>query len=278
MKFEFFNCDDFSELLKGYLTTQPQRGRGLVKQLAEELGVTSSHVSQFLSGNKNPNYDQVFRIGKYLKWIKLEVEFAQTLAEIQRSQYHEAKKELVEKKISLRMQAKKLSSRVDEARSLSMTEQAIFYSSWIYSALRLSCSLGRGKSFHDLCSAFPEYSHEMEDIIQFLLETNLILLQEGRFVLGSQKTFVDRKSFFFKNHHQNWRFKSIQQAQIAEQQDILFSAPFTVSQKGYEHLQSKFRQTIQEVSTDIYNFGDPEILACFNLDFFMLPVHKNKKT
>lgn len=77
----------------------------------------------------------------------MELEYFSLLVQKERAGSHELREHLVRRLAQLKTEASKLSKRISHDRSLTDQERAIFYSSWIYSAVHLFTSL-REKGRH----------------------------------------------------------------------------------------------------------------------------------
>jgi len=270
MEFYFFDHSQTSALLTSFIRLQPRRGRGLVKELALELGVASPQVSQFLSAQKIPTVDQAFRIAKFFHWTEIERDYFITLVESERAQYHEAKSYFSKKLQRLREDSLHLKTSVTEVNELEDVIKARFYSSWIYSAIRLFCSIGEGRRYEEILATFPESAAEIDAILEFLIENHLIKKVGIHYYMGLQKTFVAKGSPYLRSHHTNWRLRAIESCNFISDDELIFTSPMSISKKGFERFRKELQAFIKTLYADLPQLGDAEELVCLNIDFFKI--------
>ena len=278
IKFDIFSYMSANKLLRIFIKTQPQKGRGLIKNIADHLDISSPQVSQFLSGIKIITVDQAYQIGRYFSWSELEMEYWLTLVEYERASHHEAKKYFHKKLEKIRLESLKVAKVVSLTTEISDEDKATFYSSWIYSALRLYCSIGQGKDIHELHQAFPEIEPaELNEILNFLIHCHLLKKEGLHFELGMQRTFVPKNSPFLKQHLCNWRIKAIERASFITDEEIMFSAPMSISEAGFKKVRRELQDWVKNISENLVSYGDAERVACLNLDLFKISHDRIKK-
>lgn len=277
INFDIFAHSDTSKLLRAFIASQPQKGRGLVKQIAEHLGVASPQVSQFLSGIKTITMDQAYLIGKYFSWSELEMEYWLTLVDWERASHHDVKRHFKKKLLSIKKESLKVSKVVSATTELSDVDKGQFYSSWIYSGIRLYCSLGRGKRIEEIHQAFPEYhANELNEIVEFLLQRQLIIKTGLVYELGMQRTFVPKGSPFLRQHQTNWRIRAVERSSFITDDELMFTAPLSISEAGFKKVRRELQDWIKHISENLISYGDAEQVACLNIDFFRVDMDRTK--
>lgn len=68
-------------------------------------------------------------------------------------------------------------------------------------------------------------------------------------------------------HHTNWRLKSIEKTEKEEKDELIFTAPLTVSQKDFKKIKNILLNSIEKVSEIIVKTS-PEKVTCLNIDLF----------
>jgi len=270
MYFETKNC---SELIRTSLFLLKQaRGkmRGQVRELAEFLDLSSPHVSQFLSGVKCPNSDQIFLFSKFFSWTEIETEYAMTLMEYERAANHKTKSYFQKKLEKIRQQSKQLKSIVPNHQELSDADKSEFYSSWIYSGIRLYCSIGDGKTFEEICHAFHLTPEALLTVLEFLLKLSLLEKVGITYRMGTQVTYVAKGSPFLKNHHFNWRSYAVEKSRSISDDELMFTAPLSISKHAFKKYRQEIQALIKKFSTELPDSGDAEIVACLNIDFIQI--------
>lgn len=270
MHFSFFEQIKSYQLLLGFIKNQPKKGRGLVKDLACYLSLASPQVSQFISGKKIPTLDQAVCISKFFHWNELETEFFVLLVELDRSSHHLAKEHLKKKIAKIKKASLKLTNMVANTQELTENEKSKFYSSWIFSAVRLFCSIGNGKTFYEIQNSFPETKDSLENILEFLEQAKLIKKNGTRFEMGVPKTFLAKGSPYLRSHHTNWRIRAIEKSNFISDDELIYSSPMSISKIGFKKVRLQLQELIKNINKELVEHGDAEEIVCFNLDFFKI--------
>jgi uncharacterized protein (TIGR02147 family) len=264
---EIFNSSDYRKIVKNWIEKRPSKGRGENLKMSQFLSIPASVFSQTLAGSRDLSPDHAFRLADYMGLLPLEKEYFITLVQIEKAAHHEYKKFLKTKLAQLKDQSTNLSKRVSHEKSLSPEDQQEFYSSWIYSGIRLRCSIGKGASQDDILNDFKISKNELTKILDFLLRTGLVIQEKSLYKMGPQRTFVGRESPMVTRHHLNWRIKSLEKAPRLSESELMFTGPLTCSDADYELIREKLANVIKEIS-EIVKDSPAEKLAYFGVDFF----------
>jgi uncharacterized protein (TIGR02147 family) len=276
--FSVFLHQEAAGLLRSYIMTLPQKGRGMVKAISEHLHIASPQVSQFLSGVKTITVDQAYQLGVFFSWSELEMEYWLCLVEMERANHHESKKYFRKKLERIQKSSLQISNAVGPATELSDQDKGQFYGSWIYSALRMFCSIGEGKSIQEIYEAFPEFDTvELAQVIEFLMQRRLLKKMGSRYEMGEQRTFVAKGSSFLKQHTTNWRLRAIDRVQFITDDELLFTAPLSISEAGFKKVRRELQAYIKNLSENLSSYGDAEKVVCLNIDFFVAAGERKKK-
>jgi len=262
-----FDYKTDTSYLKAYLKSQPKEGYGLLKKWAEELGIHTTLMSQIMSETRTFTEEQALELVTLLALPKLESEFFLTLVKHKRSSTIKLKSYYQEKLTALKKQSEKISERVQTDRSLSEEEKAIFYSSWMFSAVRIACSLNEGQTVEQLHKKLDIPLDEITKIVDFLRETQMIVAKGQQFEVGSRFTHLAKGSIYLPRHHTNWRLQAVERAPLLTDTELMYTAPFSISKKHFAAFREKCLLHIQDFQS-IARDSTPDEMACFNMDLF----------
>ena len=268
-----FDFDDYKKALNSLLDERRKIQKGVSSKIAEHLGVNPSMVSQVLSGAKDFTEEQMLSICAYLGISKLETKYLLVLLQCERAGSKLLKDHFLEMKMQLRDQSLKLSKRISEHRVLSETEKAIFYSSWTYSAIHIMSSLHAEIRFDDICKRLDLPTSVARNALDFLVDIKMINENNGVFTVGTTSTHLEKNSPFLVRHHTNWRLKAIQSAEGLSDEELMYSACFSISNQDFKLLREEMVSLIKKFLTVVPD-SPAEDIAQFSLDFFW--VCKNK--
>jgi uncharacterized protein (TIGR02147 family) len=265
-----YNFTDTKTFLKHYISELPRKGRGEGTRIARRLGVSTTLVSQVLAGEKSFTPEQTRSLTEHLGLTGLDADYLMFLVQQDRAGSVELKKYWKAKLAELRDRALKLSTRVRPQRVLNDQECATFYSTPLFSAIRLFTSVGNnGKSVAEICERFEVPRSKAVEMLKFLVETGLCLEKKDRFFLGAQSTHLEHGSHNLLRHHSNWRVRAIRQSEDLTDQELMYTAPVSLSKSDFESLREEMVGFIKKFLTKVHA-SPAEDIACFNLDFFWI--------
>jgi uncharacterized protein (TIGR02147 family) len=265
----FFELSDYKKILKNFLKKRPGGGRGEYAKIARHLKVHSSLVSQVLAGEKNFSPEQLQQVTAYLGMNELESEFSLFLLERERAGTKQYKDYWQKKIEETRKRSLNLSERVAKDVVLTDAQRAVFYSSWIYSAVRIFTSLGNGATTEQICDHLALPRKTALEVLAFLVEARLVIQEGGLYKTGPQRTHLEFGSPFLVRHHTNWRLRSIAQADFLSREELMFTGPLTISRADFAHIREELTHMIQSVSERVKHTS-PEDIACLNIDWIWL--------
>ncbi len=268
MKKTIFNFDNYRDFLRNYVKELP-KSRGALKAWARHLEVHTTLVSQVMVGKRDFTEEQALELCDFLGLSALEKDYFLELLRLERAGTSKLKKYHQEKIKEFSVKALKLADRIDTERLLTDQESATFYSSWMYSAIRLFCSIGEGQTIDDISEKLQLPRSQVLAVVEFLRDTGFIKQNGARFEIGSRYTHLGKGSPYLNRHHSNWRVKALQKMDSVSDQELMYTAPFSISEKDFGLLREQMVGVIQEFLKTVKT-SEGEVVACFNLDLFKL--------
>lgn len=265
-----WNFDNYRAFLENYLKELP-KSHGVLKAWAEHLKVHSTLVSQVMMGKRDFTEEQALELTDFIGVGSLEKDYFLELLRIERAGTSKLKKYHQAKVKELSAKALKLSERIDAQRKLTEQESSIFYSSWIYTAIRLSCSIGEGLTIDEIAQKLQIPRAQVVSAIEFLRDTGFVNQNGAKFEIGTQYTHLGKESPFLSRHHSNWRVKALQKIDHLTDQELMYTAPFSISEKDFAVLREQMVGVIQDFLKTVKS-SEGETVACFNLDLFKVVI------
>lgn len=265
--FDFSNYRDF---LKSYIAKLPRRGHGELSKIAQHLGVHSTLVSLIFSGERELSPEQAFDLAQYLQLTDLETDYFGLLVQASRGGNHRYKAFINKKIEEKKAEALKLSNRFTHDKSLSEEQRSVFYSSWIYSAIRLYTSTDEsGRTIEEIVERFDLARTKVVPILQFLVSAGLVVQEKDRYLMGVQRTFLEQGSPHLLKHHSNWRIKALQRSDQVSEKEMMFTSPISVSREDFDKIRESLANLLKEVSQRVKD-SPAEDIACLNVDLFWI--------
>ncbi|MBY0451754.1 MAG: DUF4423 domain-containing protein [Bdellovibrionaceae bacterium] len=265
-----FNYNSCSLYLKNHIAESPKRGWGLVSQYAEEIGVSSALMSKVVSGDKQLTSEQACLMAKVLNFSELETDYFVYINELERAGNQELKAFWKKKVSDLKNKSLKVSNRIDVDKSLNDEEKSIFYSSYLYAAISLYCSLSKnGKTLEQICERFFLDRQKALDVLTFLIRSGLCTFENDRYKIGTRQTHLAQGSPYLAKHYINWHLRAINKIENLSQGELMFSSPVSISKKDFDKVREQFVVQIKEFLVTVKDSPE-EDLACLNIDWFWI--------
>lgn len=110
---------------------------------------------------------------------------------------------------------------------------------------------------------------QVETSVEFLTECGFLKQNGEQYKIGSQYTHLNKDSIYLSRHLSNWRIKALQHIDHLTAQDLMYSSPFTISEKDFAALREQLLAVIQEFLKTV-KASESETMACFNIDLFKI--------
>jgi len=221
-----------------------------------------------LRGAIHPTLEQANRFCKYLGLTDLETEYFMTSVQRERAGTPDLQEYFDCQLSRIRSHASNLAQRIRSETKLVPEDNALFYSSWQYSAIRLATSIPELASLDKLSERFQLSRERVREILDFLLRTGLCKEgEQGRLAMGPQRTHLSANSPLIQRHHSNWRLKAMERHERISERELAFSCPVSISAQDQIKIREKFMQVIEEFYAGVKASQPEEKLCCFNLDW-----------
>ncbi len=266
---ELFDFRDYRNFLKSWIKLAKQAGKSNVNKLSDVIGVHPTYLSQVMSGVKNLSLEQATTLSSEVGLTELEQEYFFGLIQQDRAGTQPLKKYWDRQIERLRLEHRKLNSRVGEHHELSDTERAIYYSSWLYAAIFVATSIDDGQSLDQISERFEIPREKASEILAFLTRAGICDFKDSLYMMGKNTVYVPNRSPFVVKHHSNWRFKAIQKMDTRDERELFFSSPMSVSSADVPKIREVLAQSVERAQKIVKESGAEE-LVCLNIDFFQI--------
>ncbi len=244
----------------------PNEGRGQVQSLAQHLSVHTTLISHVFSGQKELSLEHSYGLCDYFGLTELEREYFMILVSHARAGTVNLKKFYEKKREELKKQSLTISKRLIERVTLKSEDQALFYSDWYYSATRLLSSVETYQNPTALSEKLKLSIEKINQILDFLLKTGLLIKDSGLYKLGPNRTHIDASSIFAGRHHKNWHLKSMEKFDNLSDDELVYTCPVLIEKKDIPKIKKLILEFLE--STDkVFDASGSEELCCLNIDW-----------
>lgn len=266
MQSNIYEYLDHVEYIKDLIENRPFKGRGERKRLADILNCQMAFITHVLSGEKNFSHEQILKIAHHFNLNESEKDFLLEMLSYNRAGTKELQEFYKKKLLQKRDQHKLLKNRLQETQSLSIQDQAEYYSHWLYGAIHMASTVPSMQTITAIASHFNIQENEVLHIVEFLSSKGLVELENGKVSPGKSHLYVDKDSPLLNQHHSIWRLKALHDLKTNKKDDFHYSLCFSVSEKDWPIL----RETMIEAINDCLKVIRPskeEKLGLICMDF-----------
>ena len=262
-----FDHANYINFLKSYIQSLGKNRRGELKRISEFLGISSTLTSQIIAGDRLLSIDHGIHLAEYLGLTDSQRDYFILLIEFERAGSQKSRSYFKERIKEAQKENSKVENRISYVKKLSEKNRAVFYSSWLYSAIHIFSSLKKGGVTHsEVASTFRIELSKAREIGEFLVETGICTAHKDKLKPGVQSTYLEKTSPHIISHHSNWRVKTIQIADFLTDEDLMVTAPVSISKSDFKKIRKKIVDLISDVSKTVKETDATEI-ACLNIDW-----------
>lgn len=257
-----FEFNDYRDFLREYLSKETT----VRKDLLSATGISSSFLTQVLAETKQLSSDQGYEIALYVGLTERETDYFLLLIELSRAGSHKLQQRIKGKIRQLQSDAMTVAAKVNSTIHLTEEQKAIYYSNWIYSAVRNLIPTASNLSTASIAKHLNVPEVRAESAIQLLLDYGLLAkTEEG---LRSQPGYTHLSSghpLIFR-HHQNWRQRAIQRMDHYNENHLHYTCPMAITKEAAHLLRMQLLESIKNLNQSMS--GDPDVSYCLNIDLF----------
>jgi len=135
--------------------------------------------------------------------------------------------------------------------------------------VHLATTLNKSVDIQEVCKRFSLEPKKAREILNFLIQANLIHEKDGCFKAGTISTHLPSDSPFLNKHHTNWRLKAIQSNESLTEEELMYTATFSIGKNDFAHLRELLMETIKKF-LQVVKESPSEEIAHLNIDCFWL--------
>jgi uncharacterized protein (TIGR02147 family) len=258
---------DFRDYLKARVKAMPRGGRGEFRKLAQAIGIHTTTLSQIIQGSKPISLEHAAGVCEYFGLSSFDTRYFLLLVQYDRAGSEKLRKLLREQLDELKKQSQELARRLPTESQLTFEQNAVFYSNWFYSAIRILSSIEGYQTPEAIAERLKLPRQAVNQALEFLLSTGLCSQEHGRLAPGAKYTHIAANSPLVSRHHGNWRTKAMERHPSLGPQEIAYTAPMSISKKDAQELRKRIVAFIEEFQKT-RAASDPEVAFCLAIDFF----------
>jgi hypothetical protein len=264
---DFFEAENFKDLVNNCVPSLNERG--IFAKIAKYLNVTNVYINQIFKGDKHLSFEQGALVAEFFGFTPLQTQYFMHLLGLEKAGHFKLISYHKNQLSQIRQQSKKIASRVKNSQTMSLENQAIFYSDWRYAAFQIACALPNINSVANLVETFRVSEKEATRILNFLLENGLVISEKDHLRMGLSHSHLDKDSPLISSHHKNWRVFASERSAHIDNDELMYTAPMVISRKLSKEFRASLLQLIQEFVMKTEGCPD-EDLRVLTIDFLRL--------
>lgn len=262
-----FESDDYKSYVRAWIQTQPKNGRGQLLRIAKLLGISSVSVSHIFSGPRHLSPEQAAEVGEFLALAPIEDEYFQLLVAEARAGTPKLREKTRKQREQVRERARQVKSRITLDGQITEAVQALFYSEWYFSAIRMLTAIDGFHSVTAIAERLRLPKPLVRETLEFLTRHGLCVEKNGGYHIGPKKTHLGADSALANRHHANWRLRGLENMQGTGPEEMFYTAPMHLSVAAMRQVRAELVESVAR-AIKIVSAAESEELACLNIDFF----------
>lgn len=269
MNDSIFDYKDYKTYLNETLAKRPGRGRGMRSAMARAVRCQTAYISQVLNGPAHISLEQAESLNRFFGHHPEEAHFFLLLVQIARAGTRELQKYFSEQLRVVLERRLVLKNRLEVKKTLTIEDQAIYYSHWYYAAVHMILTLPEFQTKAAISRYLGLSVAKVGSVLEFLVSVGLARQEGERYEVGSRRMHLAHDSPMISKHHANWRMIAIRSLDNETSEDLHYSSVVTLSNEDVLKLKSILVKTIEQ-SKSLIRDSHEESIHCLSFDFFKL--------
>ena len=243
--------------------------RGQLSRAAEMLKCQPSFLSRVIKSEIHLTPEHAFLLTRFWKMSSIEQAYFQTLVDFERAGESQFRSFLLQKLHELK-EAHESSTKRSQKEDFSDADQrAVYFSTWIFSALHFLTTIPEFQTLKAISSRIGLTESTTLGYLRLLESMKLVRETKRGWEYAGGQFHVPKDSPFVVFHHQNWRTRSVMDAQDFKSDGIHFTSVLTLSKSDLQRLRELVIQFVSEAN-EISRPSEPEESAALLIDLFRI--------
>jgi plasmid maintenance system antidote protein VapI len=262
-----YQFDSYKTYVKGWVAQQPKQGHGEYRRMAMALNISTTMVSQIFNGDKDLSNELACELSEYLLHSDEESDYFLLLVQLNKSGSTKLKARLQRQVRERQERAKKLENRLRNSTQLGEQEKAVYYSNWIYPAIRLLCDLEEINSAEQIADRLAVPKNQIIKALEFLIQHGLVIQKGTRLSMGTRAVYLPPSDTLILKQHWNWRQVGLQRMPFSGDDQFFYSGQFSLSRQVAETIRRRLPDIITQINEEVKP-SKSETIRCLNIDYF----------
>ncbi len=209
------------------------------------------------------------RLALFWNYDENESEYFIQLVHLGRTSFQPLKNKIRARLKELKAARENLAKRFQQNSIQDSEAQALYYSSWIPSALHVMVDIQNLRTLESISKYLGLPTDVVKKQLEALERLGLVKREDGRWHPGGKNIHLPKASPFTAINHKNWRDRAHINAQRPEQDGLHYTAIQTLRLQDFELIKDLLLKFIEQ-QRKIVGPSESEELACFTCDWFRI--------
>lgn len=258
---------DYKVYLLQAIALKPAGGHGFRSQLAIAANCKPAYISRILNQDAHLSLEQGEALNEILEHDSEEAEYFLLMLQHARAGTSKLRARLEKRMQQIKDQRAQLKNRVEKKKFLTVEDQNIYYSSWLFSAVHILLTIPEYSTAKAIMKKFNLSLERVQFFLGKLSDMNLIQLGNSKIQVIETSVYIPAESPLICKHHANWRLKSLENIFPADSKNLHITSVVSLSLEDVEKIREKLLAQFVEIKSIVKDSREEE-LYCLNLDFF----------
>jgi len=265
----FYGFKSYKHLVQAWVESHPKGGRGLYRQIAMALNVSTVLISQIFNGTRDLTLEQALALADFLGLDEKRTEFFVLLVSEARAGTDKLRNHYQQKLARHRKSHEKIKNRVTRYEKLSASANTEFFSDWVYSAVHLLSAIKGHEDPRKLAQRLEISPKTAQKVLEFLLAEGLSVRQGNEIKMGIASTHIEPGSPTANQYHRGWRLKGLHRMSNRRDGDLFFTSSVSLNRNDFDLIRRELLEVIERFSKKV-DESTPNTVACLHLDWYEL--------
>ncbi len=264
-----YQYTSYKDYFNNWVGSQSRNGHGEYRKLALALNISTTLVSQVFNGEKDLSLELTCEFADYLLLNEKETEYLLLLVAHSKAGSEKLKSKFFKQILHKQSEAKKLATRLSQDEVLTESARLIYFSSWIYPAIRMLCDVPQYNSANEIAERLKLPRNHIIKCLDFLIQNKIVIEKGGQLSIGPTHIYLPPTDPLSSRDHANWRSLSYQKMQIYNEDQFFYSGRYALSKAVVAEIRALLPDFIESILKKVKP-SPSETVTCLNIDFFEL--------
>ncbi len=262
-----YQYQSYKDYFNTWVGQLPKNGHGEYRRLALALNVSTTLISQIFNSEKDLSLEMACEMTEYMHFNDDESDYFLLLVNYNKSGSNKLTNQLLRQIKEKQVHYKNLSARLKKDKKLNEEAKQIYYSNWIYPAIRILIDIPHINTAEQISSRLNIPKNQAIKALDFLIKNNIVIQKNNKLYMGDAHLYLSAHETLTNQHLSNWRQVGFQKMSFQNEQNFFYTGQYALSEKVAEQIRKDLPDFIETVLKKVRP-SDSETVRCLNIDFF----------